>query len=118
MPDCLDRAGLIALLGKTAVARVELSEGAAVYVRQLSVGQRSQWERTVGKMDDVRAAFLVRVLCDADGRLLFEETETAAVQALFGPALDRVWWAAMRFNKLTGEDLEELKKNCPTPSNA
>jgi hypothetical protein len=58
-----------------------------------------------------RSKFLQRVLCNDKGELLFTKEEVDALAKKSARVVGTLWEAAMRHNKLTDQDVEELAKN-------
>ena len=86
-----------------------------VHVREMTVGERDEYEaRVVDARQEnrpsglVRAALLVRVLCDADGQCLFAADQTEALGARVG---DRLFEVACRLNGIGQKQVEEREKN-------
>lgn len=87
--------------------------GGSVFVRTLSAGERDRWELYLleGKREDVRATLAARAACDAEGKLLFEPADIKALSAKSAAALSRIFDAAIKLNKVSKDDVEELEKN-------
>jgi hypothetical protein len=91
--------------------------GGTVFCRVMSCGERDAYENdwVVNKhkgVENFRAKFLAKCLCDKSGELLFPGDE--GVKALAGKSakvLSRIWTKAMSHNALTDSDVEELAKN-------
>lgn len=90
--------------------------GGSVFIRVMSVGERDSYENDwmVNKskgVDNFRSKFLQRVLCDDKGELLFTAAELPILAKKSAAVMGRLWEAAMRHNKLSDADVEELAKN-------
>ena len=90
--------------------------GGSVFIRVMTAGERdsyeNEWLANKHKgLENFRSKFLQRVLCDEKGALLFTPGEIDALAKKSAKAVSLVWEAAMRHNKLTDEDVEELAKN-------
>jgi hypothetical protein len=91
--------------------------GGSVFCRVMSCGERDAYENdwVLNKnkgVENFRAKFLAKCLCDEKGELLFPGD--AGVQALAkksSKVLGRIWTKAMEHNALTDKDVEELAKN-------
>lgn len=91
--------------------------GGSVYCRVMSCGERDAYENdwVLNKhkgVENFRAKFLAKCLCDDKGELLFPGDE--GVQDLArksSKVLSRIWAKAMEHNALTEKDVEELAKN-------
>jgi hypothetical protein len=90
--------------------------GGSVYIRVMSVGERDSYEnewmanKSTG-VPNFRSKFLQRVLCNDKGELLFTKEEVDALAKKSARVVGTLWEAAMRHNKLTDQDVEELAKN-------
>jgi len=88
----------------------------SVYIRVMSVGERDSYEnewmanKSTG-VPNFRSKFLQRVLCNDKGELLFTKEEVDALAKKSARVVGTLWEAAMRHNKLTDQDVEELAKN-------
>lgn len=90
--------------------------GGSVFIRVMTVGERDSYEnewmanKSTG-VANFRSKFLQRVLCDEKGALLFTRDEVEALAKKSAKVIGMLWEAAMRHNKLTDSDVEELAKN-------
>ena len=97
--------------------------GEPVYVRPMSAGQRDRWEgelleRTerrkesiAAAVEDLRAVFLAKCLCDENGVLVFGPDDIEALGAKSYRAIDRAYDKAQTINGLSEADVQELEKN-------
>lgn len=91
--------------------------GRDVWIRVMSAAQREQWERDTDDVEGIRkrhllrAALAVRTVCDEDGSPVFTTADMEALAEKSGPALCRIWDAAIAANKVSKADVEELAKN-------
>ncbi len=108
----LDKA---AILGKTALPIMELDipewEG-KVFIRVMTAKERDLFEARQRRDDfeNIRARIARASLCDDNGNLLFTDEDIATLSNLHGKALDRIFEAAVKFNKIGSKDIDELKK--------
>src|SRR5690242_17693330 len=85
--------------------------GGEAYVRTLSGAERDHWEAGIRDEEDevdvenIRARFAVLVLVDDTGKRLFSDADAEALGQKAGPALDRIYQAAAKLNKLKAEDV-------------
>lgn len=123
----LDRAAFIARAKdyreNPTVERVELPWlNTAAYVRGMSAFERDAFESSLVERGDdgsadqinaenIRAKFLVRVLCDANGTRLFGDAEHELIETLDARTADRLFAAARRLSGMTKADVEEIAKN-------
>jgi hypothetical protein len=97
--------------------KVDVPEwGTSLYVRDMSGGERDQWEMVAFKDGKVspehfRAKLLVRCLCDEQGQRVFQDSDTEALSAKSATVLARLYEVAARVNGLTQGDVDELTKN-------
>jgi hypothetical protein len=90
--------------------------GGDIYIRVMSVGERDTYERMwIGKKEtgiaNFRTEYLARVLCDESGKLLFSRDQIDALAAKSGAVMGNLFDVAMRHNKMTEEDVEQLGKS-------
>ena len=67
--------------------------------------------KAVTNMHNVRAKLLVACLVDADGNLIFDDTDIERLGLKSSAALDRVFAVAQKHNAVSDDDIEELAKN-------
>ena len=89
--------------------------GGSVYIRVMSVGERDEYERMwIGKketgVENFRTQYLARVLCNETGKLLFTREQVAALANKSGAVMGHLFDVAMKHNKMTEEDVQELGK--------
>lgn len=89
--------------------------GGDVHIRVMTVGERDEYERMwIGQRDkgieNFRTQYLARVLCDEKGELLFRGKEPALAKKS-GAVMGRLFDEAMRHNKMTEEDVQQLGKS-------
>lgn len=94
--------------------------GGSVRVRVMTGMEKDDWEASIYRMksdgvelnqENFRASLISRTLCDENGPIEFSPTEIIALGAKSSLALDRVFKAARRINRISKEDQEELTKN-------
>ncbi len=125
--ELLTREGLLAK-EKLQVVKVDLGDGAYVYVRQMTGRERDSFERTlievqdpvnpgdapivIQRQEDFRAKLAVHTVCDEKGTLLLnpEDYETLSTN-ISARRLDRIIQVAQSLNSITGQDKENLLKN-------
>jgi hypothetical protein len=88
----------------------------SVYIRCMTVAARdayeNDWVQNKHKgVENFRTKFLQKVLCDADGQLLFTEQEIAVLGEKSARVMNRLWTKAMSHNALAESDVEQLAKN-------
>lgn len=90
--------------------------GGSVFIRVMSVGERDSYENDWIKnkdkgVENFRAKFLQRVLCDQAGVLLFATGELDTLARKSAKVMSRLWQKAMEHNAITDADVDELAKN-------
>lgn len=94
--------------------------GGVVYVGVMTGAERDSFEAqridqrgsdVKVNLDNVRAHLAARTLCDSQGKRLFSVKDVVALGQKSGAALQRVYEAAMRINRVTADDVEELAGN-------
>lgn len=91
--------------------------GGEVIVRTMTGHARDRFEsQIVGKnggtdMNNIRAKLAAATIVDDKGELLFSENDVAKLGKKSAAALDRVFVAAQRLNRISDSDVEELAKN-------
>jgi hypothetical protein len=108
------------ILGKRGgrVEEIKVPEwGGTVFVREITASERDAFEASSldkkggAKMVNIRARLAVLTLSDSEGKRLFGDADVAALGELPASAMDRIFEAAMRVNRLTKSDVDELEKN-------
>lgn len=108
----------------TKVLKVSVPEwGGHVYVKNMSGTERDSFEASVvsgtpgnngsGQVNlrNIRARLACLTVCDSKGVRLFADSEMLKLGEKSGAALDRVFEAAQKVNKMSDEDVEDLAKN-------
>jgi hypothetical protein len=92
----------------------ELGGDGKVCIRLMSVGARDSYEMKLLEADgkaipDFRSELLSRTLCDAKGDLLYPGEEgVQAIKSRSADVMHRLWYAALRHNALTEEEIKKL----------
>lgn len=99
-------------------ATVDVPEwGGEVIVSTMSGFARDQFEGSlIGKnggtnMQNIRAKLAAATVVDTDGSLVFTEKDVIALGKKSAPALDRIFEASQKLNRITDVDVEELAGN-------
>ena len=97
---------------------VEVPEwGGEVTVKLMTGTERDKFEASVlddkgkFKKDNLRAKLVLKCVVDEQGKPLFQPADLEALGAKSSVALDRVFAAAQRINRIGEQDIEELTKN-------
>jgi len=92
--------------------------GGKAHIRIMTGAERDRFEMEASKLQQgiapkvsFRARFAATILCDKDGKRIFDDRDIAALSRKSGAVLDRVLAEGMEHNKVREEDVEELAKN-------
>ena len=99
--------------------------GGAVYVWSMTASDKDQFEMSIveadvdkkgkmvrtNKLDNYRAKLCVLCIKDAKGKPIFDENDITALGKKSAAALQRVFNAATKLNRITEDDIEEQIKN-------
>lgn len=87
--------------------------GGSVWVRTLSAFERDELERAweATKRRNFRARLVVATVCDEHGKDIFELGDIEALGRHASTTLGRVFEVAVRLNKFTRDEVEDLEKN-------
>ena len=91
--------------------------GGDAFIRTMSGTERDSWEMYASKQMEkvnnvnIRAKLASITLCDKEGKRLFGDGQVDALSKKSAKALNRVYEAALKLNKLSDEDIEQLEKN-------
>lgn len=108
------------ILGKRRgkVEEIKVPEwGGTVFVREITASERDAFEagsldkKGGARMANIRARLAVLTLSDSEGKRLFADADTHQLGELPASAMDRIFEASMRLNRLTKDDVDELEKN-------
>ena len=110
----LSRDAILAVKDTELVA-VEIPEWqGTAYIRPMTGKERDAYDlETVGngKPENMRARMAVRVICDEKGERIFKDSDAEMLGNKSATALDRVYRAMERQNKLGATEIEEAKKD-------
>lgn len=84
-----------------------------VCIRAMSGRQRDQFEQRARGQDltNIRAFVVCLCACDESGKRLFTDSDVEALGDKNAAALDKIFWAALKLNRIGSGDIDELKKN-------
>ena len=87
--------------------------GGSVFVRVMSGAERDAFEvaHQLSAKDNVRARLVAFCACDAAGVLLFSPDDVDDLGNTSAAALDRLFAVAVKINRLSKKDVDELQKN-------
>ncbi|HKD37475.1 MAG TPA: hypothetical protein VKB78_11765 [Pirellulales bacterium] len=90
--------------------------GGDVLVRTMTGAERDRFERDFlnDRATNIRARTAAATVCDDTGARLFTDAEAAELGEKSAAALDRIFDAAMRLNRITKRDVDDLEKNLET----
>ena len=115
------------ILGKSRgrVEEIKVPEwGGTVFVKEITASERDAFEASSidkkgsAKMVNIRARLAVLTLSDSTGVRMFADSDVAALGELPASAMDRIFEASMRINRLTKSDVDELEKNSENQAEA
>lgn len=108
----LDRSSILAAPDLPTIS-VDVPEwGGKVVIKALTAAQRDRFEVSFeSSKENLRARVAVLSIVDAEGKPVFSEQDAAALGAKNSKALDRIFEAASKLNRLSDNDIEELEKN-------
>jgi hypothetical protein len=102
----------------TTIEPIDLPEwGVKAFIRTMTGTDRDSWEMYASKQLDkvngvnIRGKLACICLCDEKGKRLFGDGQAEALSKKNSKALNRVYEAALKLNKLSDEDIKELEKN-------
>jgi hypothetical protein len=109
---------------KLEVVKVNLGKDEFVYVRQMTGRERDHFEQSLIKenknveggyeksLEDFRAKLSVCTVCDAEGKLIFQQNDYSVLsQSMSAARLEKIVNVAQKLNKISEEDKEGLVKN-------
>jgi hypothetical protein len=91
------------------IAPVDLP-GGGCFVRTMTAGEKDEFDRQVLKDGRARCRIVMVCCCTEDGKPEFTNLDLPALDALPFFALDPIVNAALRINRLTAEDVEDVRK--------
>ena len=97
---------------------IEIPEwGGSAFIRTMTGTERDTWEMYASKQMEktnnvnIRAKLACLALCDESGKRLFGDGQIDALAKKSAKALNRVYEASLKLNKLSDDDIEQLEKN-------
>lgn len=94
--------------------------GGTVRVRTITATERDAFDRQRWESGqdekmrkNVRASLIVMAVVDDDGKLMFSADDIEALGEKSATAMDRVFAAIQRINKMADEDIEAAAENLP-----
>ena len=87
-----------------------------VIIRTMTGEERDAFDSEMIRDDkksfkNIRARFLSLIICDEQGNRLFDDKEIAQLGKKSAAALDRLFSAGQKLNRLSNDDIEELAGN-------
>ena len=120
MSTLLSKAAILAARD-IVIERCEVPEwDGHVFVKTLSARVKEEWEQerlrvkgsdTEVNLINVRASLAAATMCDAEGQLLFGMEDIVALNEKSVKALDRVFETAVKLNRISAQDVDDLTKN-------
>lgn len=98
------------------VHSVDLPGGEAVFIRQLSAHETTQYELAISDkktkgQEATRERLVVMCACDADGKRLFEDSDISTVGQLPPHVLDPIVKKAREIHWPDAKPIEDVRKN-------
>lgn len=87
--------------------------GGSVFVRTMSGTERDAFEldQLANPKIHIRARLVAYTACDETGQLLFSPEDMEQLGRKNSKPLDRLFFESVRLNKISKEDIEELKND-------
>lgn len=88
-----------------------------LYIRTMTGVERDTWEMYAAKAMERKGAVNIRAklaclcLCDETGKRIFADGQVDHLGKKSSKALDRIYSAALKLNKLSDDEIEALEKN-------
>lgn len=93
-----------------------------VRIRMLSGAERDRFEASIAQqkgkstkanLENLRARLVAKCAIGEDGKRLFSDSQAVALGQKSAAALDRVFEAARKLNRMTDDDVAELTEDFP-----
>ena len=82
------------------------------FVRALTADEREAWEQSIldgqANAEQIRVSFAIAVLCDDQGKPMFTQADAKQLRAKSGAAMDRIFEAGRKLNRIRPADVTEL----------
>lgn len=102
---------LFSICPDRAIEPVETPAG-TTYVRTITVREKDEFDKAVQEAGGVsRAHILIHFCCKEDGSPEFDEFDANRIGDLPAGVVEPIINAALKLNKLSGEDVEAVRKN-------
>ena len=94
--------------------------GGSVFVKSLNGEERDDFENSMWEgrgedrkenMNNLRARFIVLVVCDEEGNRIFSDADAPAVGKKNAAILNKIFTVGQRLSGMTKEDVDALTKN-------
>ena len=113
----LSRDEILAKKGGKVIELTVPEWGGTVHLREMTASERDAFEQASldksgsARLVNIRARLASVSISDASGKRLFADSDIQSLGELPASALDRIFDAAMRLNKISKADVDELEKN-------
>ena len=116
MSELLTRAAILAAADMPTVDVPVPEWGGTVRLVTLTGAERDAWEAQFTgdekeRPGNIRASLAAICIVDAEGNRMFGDADVIDLGKKSAPALDRIFDAACKLNRLRPSDIEELEKN-------
>lgn len=98
------------LKAKRTIEPVETPAG-RTYVRTITAGEKDEFDREASKDGKFRCRLVMLCCCDEDGQAEFTNRDLPALDELPVAVLEPIIDAALRVNRISVKDSEEIRKN-------
>lgn len=95
------------------VKEVEVAKDQAVYIREMTAGEREDYEKTfkVKDSNQIRATLVSRSVCDEKGELLFTDEDIPALMNMPASIALKIYAASNELNGLTVEAVDKAEQD-------
>jgi len=87
-----------------------------VWIRTMTAGEKDEAEKQHSDDGKFRCRIIMLTCCSEDGRLLYSNRDLPALDDLPLSAVEPIYDAAIKVNKMLPKDREELRKNSHNPA--
>ncbi len=108
--QCMSGSEFLAL-GDDPPRRVDLPGGGRVYVKSMTVRQRSTIETGDSVGEEFRGRLIAACLCNANGDLLFAGDASMQIDSMPAGVVEPVFEAAFKASGYTTAEVDKLEKN-------
>lgn len=100
---------------KPTIEPIETVAGPA-FIRTITAGEKDEFEREAKKDGKVRCRLLLVGVCDEQGKPVFTNLDLPTLDALPLTAVEPIADAIAKLNKFGEAEVEDIRKNSPSPA--